>query len=53
MDHITCYNCSSEFTVESIYEDDSPVCFCPFCGLELEESDEEDDSELDDEDLRY
>lgn len=50
MDTHTCYNCEEQFKVEPIFETESEVTFCPFCGSDLavEEFNEEID-ELDDE----
>jgi len=45
-----CFECDSEFTVESTYETEDPVSFCPYCGSEIEHEEEEED--LDDEDFR-
>lgn len=47
----TCYECDAEYSVDSIFETDDPVSFCPYCGSEIEHE-EEDDDELDDEDFR-
>jgi uncharacterized paraquat-inducible protein A len=46
---ITCYDCDEEFTVDSLLEKGSQVSFCPFCGTEIEQ---EEDDDLDDEDIR-
>jgi RNA polymerase subunit RPABC4/transcription elongation factor Spt4 len=37
---IICYNCDQEFVVTSAYGDEA-VEFCPFCGSELAEEDED------------
>ena len=37
-----CYNCDEEFVVQSSYTEEPVVCFCPFCGSELADSDQED-----------
>lgn len=44
---IICYNCDEEFVVRTPYETDGDVCFCPFCGSEVdsEEYDEDDDDD--------
>lgn len=39
-----CYSCDAEFAIDAITDEDPPV-YCPFCGTELEESEEEDDEE--------
>ncbi len=44
---ITCYNCEEEFKVESVFETDQEVMFCPYCGSDLDI--DEDYDELDDE----
>lgn len=36
-----CFECDSEFIVHTPYESDMPVSFCPFCGSEIELSEEE------------
>ena len=47
-----CYSCDEEFVVNTPYETDATVDFCPFCGSEVEASeddlvfDEEDDDNL-------
>lgn len=46
-----CYECDNEFSVESMFETDDQVSFCPYCGSEIEHEEDEDD-ELDDEDFR-
>jgi len=50
-EHI-CYNCDEEFTVKSVYETESEVSFCPYCGSELDFEEDDEDDELDDEDYR-
>lgn len=54
MNEITCYNCEEEFKVESVYETEAEVCFCPFCGseLDIEDLDDLDIDEDTDEDYR-
>lgn len=47
MDPITCYNCEEEFKVETIFETEATVCFCPFCGTDLEFEEEDDDADFD------
>lgn len=47
----SCFECDSEFTVESVYDTEDQVSFCPYCGSEIEHE-EEDTEELDDEDYR-
>lgn len=47
-----CLNCDEEFEVKSLYETESKISFCPFCGEDIEEDDEDDDENLDDEDYR-
>jgi len=52
-EHHHCYDCEEEFSVSSVYETESDVSFCPFCGSELDlEEDEDDLDDLDDEDYR-
>ncbi len=35
---IICYNCDSEFTVHPVsVDDDMDVCFCPYCGVDMNE----------------
>lgn len=51
-EHHNCLDCDEEFTVSSIYESESEVSFCPFCGCELEYEEDDDFDELDDEDYR-
>lgn len=43
-----CYSCDEEFVVNTPYETEATVDFCPFCGSEVEAS--EDDLIFDDED---
>lgn len=55
-DTFNCYECDEEFTVQSTYDTEDPVSFCPYCGSEIEheEIDDDLDSELDeDEDYRH
>ena len=42
-----CYNCDTEFTV-SFYEDDKQASFCPYCGSEIENEEEDEDLEEED-----
>jgi len=49
MKEYICFNCDSEFEIKPLYDTESDVKFCPFCGSELEE---EIDDEIDDEDYR-
>lgn len=51
-DTITCYNCEEEFKVESVFETEQEVLFCPYCGSELDIEDL-DDGDLDDYDEDY
>lgn len=48
-DPVICYNCEEEFVVHSPYETDADVCFCPFCGSEVETDEFDDEEEEDDE----
>lgn len=48
MEPTTCFNCEEEFKVESVYETDATICFCPFCGADLELDDEDELEDLDD-----
>ena len=48
-----CYSCDEEFVVNTPYETEASVAFCPFCGSEVESAsddiqfdDEEDDDRL-------
>lgn len=45
---VVCFNCEAEFIVHTPYERESSeqVCFCPFCGSEVEG----DEDDLDDDD---
>jgi hypothetical protein len=41
-----CYNCDSEFIVDAVSVDESlEVCFCPYCGVDMNEEDPLDDDE--------
>jgi len=41
-----CFNCDTEFAVNKIADDyDMGVQFCPFCGEDLLESDDDDEEE--------
>lgn len=40
MKEIICIECESEFKIK-ILEADLPITYCPFCGSEIEQSDEE------------
>jgi rRNA maturation endonuclease Nob1 len=42
-----CFECDSEFIVHTPYESDMQVSFCPFCGSEVELTEEELDEEED------
>ena len=37
-----CYSCDAEFSVNAITDEEEPL-YCPFCGAELEDSEEEDE----------
>lgn len=45
-----CYECEAEFIIHTPYNTDQLISFCPFCGSEIEnlnedfDEDEEDDS---------
>lgn len=44
--HITCENCDAEFKIKHSMDDTYyEVNFCPFCGAEIDE--EEDDEDFD------
>lgn len=43
-----CFNCDAEFVVHTIYDVEDAVSFCPFCGSEIELSEDELDEEIDD-----
>jgi DNA-directed RNA polymerase subunit RPC12/RpoP len=44
-----CNNCDAEFSVYSSFETDDLISFCPYCGSEIEDIDEEiDDFDMDD-----
>lgn len=51
---VVCFECDAEFIVHTPYQRDSSeqICFCPFCGSEVEgeedDLDEEDQDEFDD-----
>lgn len=46
-----CFECDAEFIIHTPYDVVDPVSFCPFCGSEVEATEEElEDDELDDED---
>jgi predicted RNA-binding Zn-ribbon protein involved in translation (DUF1610 family) len=49
-----CYSCDEEFIVQTPYETEAVVEYCPFCGSEVETEEEidfgEDDDEKEDED---
>lgn len=52
-EHHSCFDCDQEFSVQSVYESESEVSFCPYCGCELEyEEDEDDLGAFDDDDFR-
>jgi transcription initiation factor IIE alpha subunit len=38
-----CYECDEEFVVHSSYDTQSQVSFCPFCGSEMDITDEDAD----------
>ncbi len=44
-----CFECDAEFIIHTPYDVDDAVSFCPFCGSEVESSDDEDD-DFDEED---
>ena len=46
----TCYNCDEEFIVHTPTETKSEVAFCPFCGSDIEDFDEDLDFGEDEED---
>lgn len=49
-----CYNCDEEFVVQTPYETEAIVAFCPFCGSEVEVNDDTlyfDDEEEDEDGL--
>lgn len=51
-DPLICYSCDEEFVVQTSYETEAVVEYCPFCGSEVE-ADEEvlfDDDDTDEED---
>jgi len=37
-----CYSCDAEFSVNAITDEEDPL-YCPFCGSELEDEEEEDE----------
>ncbi len=45
---LVCYACDSEFIVHTLYDTETPVSFCPYCGSEVEGEDEEFEDEEDD-----
>ena len=41
-DIIICFNCDAEFTVLPVsVDEDVPVSFCPYCGSDTNEEDED------------
>lgn len=42
-----CYECNNEFTVDSSYDTDDTVSFCPYCGSEIEQEEEIKDEDFD------
>jgi len=36
-----CYSCDAEFIIDTITDEEDPQ-FCPFCGAELTEEDDDD-----------
>ena len=44
---LICYACDAEFIVHTLYETESPVSFCPYCGSEVEGEEEFEDEEDD------
>ena len=43
-----CFNCDSEFTVHPVsVDDDLDVCYCPYCGVDLNEDEHLDEDEED------
>lgn len=56
MHFIQCFECDEEFKVQSYYETQAPVAFCPYCGSELDivdDPDLDDEEEDEDEDIRH
>lgn len=45
-----CYECESQFFVESVEETEMDVSFCPYCGSELEVDEDLEDEDQDEED---
>lgn len=43
---IICYNCDEEFVIHTPYKTEAIVSFCPFCGSEVEDIDEEVEDDL-------
>ena len=43
-----CFECDAEFVIHTPYDVNDPVSFCPFCGSEIEDS--EDANDIDEED---
>ena len=41
-----CFNCDAEFVVHTIYDVDDTVSFCPFCGSEIELTEDELDEDF-------
>jgi len=47
-----CFECDSEFIIHTPVESEIPVSFCPFCGSEVEPTEEDlDDYIIDGDDL--
>jgi rRNA maturation endonuclease Nob1 len=44
-----CYNCEAEFVVHTPYNNEDTVSFCPFCGSEVDPTEDELDFTDDDE----
>jgi predicted RNA-binding Zn-ribbon protein involved in translation (DUF1610 family) len=50
-----CYSCDEEFVVQSAYETEAIVSFCPFCGNNIETDEDilnfDEDDNIDEDDL--
>jgi rRNA maturation endonuclease Nob1 len=45
-DPTICYACDAEFLVHTPYDHEDTISFCPFCGSEIEDLDEEAEDDL-------
>ena len=49
-----CYSCDEEFVIQTPYETEASVAYCPFCGSDVETDDDtlnfDEDGDVDEED---